>query len=245
MDWLDIFMSLVALIILEIILGIDNLVFLTILTEKLPKQDRKRARRWGLLFAWMSRLVLLASAVWLVKLKTPLFNVQQFSFSVRDLFLILGGGFLIMKATQEIHHETLHDQSQEVLVPNRAHPRPGMFFLRVVLQVALMDIIFSLDSVLTAIGLTTNFFVMSMAITIAILVMILASQGVSEFIERYPSIKMLALSFLILIGTVLVADGFALHIPRAYVYFAMGFSLGVESLNLLKRSRRKRLKKES
>jgi len=241
MELLDIVMSLIALTILEIILGIDNLVFLTILTEKLPKPDRKRARRWGLFFAWITRLVLLASAMWLFKLTIPLFKVQNFTFSIRDLFLIFGGGFLIMKATQEIHHETLQDESEEVSQPKvPSCSQPLMFFWRVVVQVALMDIIFSLDSVLTAIGLTTHFWVMTMAISIAILVMILASEPVSKLIDRYPSIKMLALSFLILIGTVLVADGFALHIPRAYVYFAMGFSLSVESLNLLKRARRNR-----
>lgn len=246
MEFFDLFISLFALIILEIILGIDNLVFLTILTEKLPKQDRKRARRWGLLFAWVSRLVLLASAVWLVKLTTPLFTLKEFSFSIRDIFLILGGGFLIMKATQEIHREVEHDEAVETLVLTKtASSSALLFFWRVVLQVALMDIIFSLDSVLTAIGLTTHFGVMTAAITIAIVVMIWASEPVSAFIENHPTVKMLALSFLILIGMVLVADGFAMHVPRGYVYFSMGFSLAVESLNLFKRARRKRSKRKN
>ena len=237
MDFLDIFISLLALIILEIILGIDNLVFLSILTEKLPLGQRKKARRWGLTFAWVTRLMLLASAVWLVKLTRPLFSVADFSFSLRDLFLFAGGAFLIAKATQEIHGEVgdKEDARSEFGVPLAT-------FRGVVTQVALMDIIFSLDSVLTAIGLTTRFFVMALAITMAILVMIYASEPVSHYIEKHPSIKMLALSFLILIGTVLVADSFAFHVPRGYIYFAMGFSMTVESLNLVKQSRRNKRK---
>ncbi len=239
MEMLDIALSLCALIILEVVLGIDNLVFLSILTERLPRGDRKRARRWGLVFAWMSRLALLASAVWLVKMTTPFLIIGDLSFSLRDVFLLLGGGFLIAKATQEIHHEV--DEEEQALPP--VGSSATMTFRRVVTQVALMDIIFSLDSVLTAIGLTTRYWVMTAAITVAIVVMIWASEPVSEFIEKHPTIKMLALSFLILIGMVLVADGLAFHIPRGYVYFAMGFSLSVECLNLLKRARRARLKR--
>ena len=235
MELLDCLLGLLALIILEIVLGIDNLVFLSILTEKLPKQQRKQARRWGLTFAWMTRLMLLASAVLIVKLTQPLFGFGDFSFSIRDLFLFAGGAFLIAKATQEIHDE-VGDEEQL----RNEFGKPTSTFKKVVAQVALMDIIFSLDSVLTAIGLTTNFLVMASAITVAILVMIYASEPVSYFIEKHPSIKMLALSFLILIGTVLVADGFGFHVPRGYIYFAMGFSLAVESLNLIKRSRRKK-----
>jgi predicted tellurium resistance membrane protein TerC len=239
MDWLDIGLSLCALIVLEVILGIDNLVFLSILTERLPREQRKRARRWGLSFAWITRLMLLASAVWLVKLTTPFLTFEDFSFSIRDVFLLFGGGFLIAKATQEIHHEVdLDDQKDEATTGASMMTTFG----RIVAQVAVMDIIFSLDSVLTAIGLTTRYSVMSLAITVAIVVMIWASEPVSAFIEKHPSIKMLALSFLILIGMVLVADAFAFHIPRGYVYFAMGFSLAVESLNLLKRARRMRRK---
>ncbi|KTD21051.1 TerC family protein [Legionella londiniensis] len=235
MELLEIFLSLLALIILEIILGVDNLVFLSILTEKLPKEQRKKARQWGLTFAWMTRLLLLASAVWIVKLKTPFIILGEFSFSVRDLFLLLGGGFLIAKATQEIHIEVgnVEEELRELGAVSTS-------FRSVVIQIAIMDIIFSLDSVLTAIGLTTRFWVMAFAITCAILVMIYASEPVSHFIEKHPTVKMLALSFLILIGMVLVADSFAFHVPRGYVYFAMGFSLGVESLNLLKQARRKK-----
>ena len=238
MEFLDIAVSLLALIILEIILGIDNLVFLSILTEKLPREQRKKARRWGLSFAWITRLMLLASAVWIVKLTRPLFGVAGFSFSVRDLFLFAGGAFLIAKATQEIHDEVGDEETEE-----RALGTPLATFKNVVIQGALMDVIFSLDSVLTAVGLTNRFLVMAFAITCAILVMIYASEWVSEFIEKHPSIKILALSFLILIGTVLVADSFSFHVPRGYIYFAMSFSLAVETLNLIKRSHRKMRKK--
>lgn len=238
MEYVDVVLSLLALIVLEIILGIDNLVFLSILTEKLPREQRKHARRWGLTFAWMTRLMLLASAVWIVKLTTPLFGVAGFVFSVRDVFLFAGGAFLIAKATQEIHYEVGEEEAA-----TKEFGVPSATFKSVVVQVALMDIIFSLDSVLTAIGLTSHFWVMALAITCAILVMIYASEPVSVFIEKHPSIKMLALSFLILIGTILVADSFAFHVPRGYIYFAMGFSLAVESLNLIKRSHRKRKNK--
>ncbi|WP_133129250.1 TerC family protein [Legionella yabuuchiae] len=237
MELLDIFLSLSALIILEIILGIDNLVFLSILTEKLPQAQRKKARRWGLTFAWVTRLILLASAVWIVKLKTPFVTWGEFSYSFRDVFLLLGGGFLIAKATQEIHFEVSNGEKEI-----REFQPKDITLRAVVIQVAIMDIIFSLDSVLTAIGLTDRFWVMALAITCAILVMIFASEPVSHFIERFPTVKMLALSFLILIGMVLVADSFAFHVPRGYVYFAMGFSLGVEALNLIRYSRRKNKK---
>lgn len=237
MELLDILVSLLALIILEIILGIDNLVFLSILTEKLPPGQRKRARHWGLTFAWITRLMLLGSAVGLVQLKTPLFSFAGITLSIRDLFLFFGGAFLIGKATQEIHNEV----SDEEALRNE-YGVPLATLRSVVIQVGLMDVIFSLDSVLTAIGLTTIYWVMALAITCAILVMLYASAPVSYFIEKHPSVKMLALSFLILIGTVLIADSLAFHVPRAYVYFAMAFSLAVESLNLIRQSRRKKRK---
>lgn len=240
MELMDVLLSLVALIILEIVLGIDNLVFLSILTEKLPREQRRSARRWGLMFAWVTRLLLLASAVWLTKLTQPLLSWGEFTFSIRDLFLFLGGGFLIAKATQEIHFE-VSEGEEAALLKEQAKAS----FYRVIIQVALMDIIFSLDSVLTAIGLTTYFWVMATAITITILVMIYASEPVSRFIDQHPTIKMLALSFLILVGMVLIADSFSFHIPRAYVYFAMGFSLGVEALNHMKRSRQHKRKRKS
>lgn len=237
MELLDIVLSVLALIILEIVLGIDNLVFLSILTEKLPKEQRKKARKWGLTFAWVTRLILLASAILLVKLTKPFLILGELSFSVRDVFLFAGGAFLIYKATQEIHYEVGETKAEQKKMIGAAASIQG-----VVMQIGLMDIIFSLDSVLTAIAVTNNFAVMAVAITCAILVMIYASEPVGSFIEKHPTIKMLALSFLILIGMMLVADGFGFHVPRGYLYFAMGFALGVESLNLLKQAKRRKNK---
>lgn len=236
MEFVNIGLSLVALIILEIVLGIDNLVILSILTEKLPVEKRKKARRWGLTFAWMTRLILLASAVYMVQLVKPLISIGTLTLSARDIFLLLGGAFLIWKSTDEIHQ----DVTQEPMFdPVSKKVYSAATFRGVVIQVALLDVIFSLDSVLTAVGLTSVFWVMALAITIAIIIMIYASEPVSDFIIKHPTIKMLALSYLILIGTVLVADGLSFHIPRGYLYFAMGFSLAVESLNLIKKSRTK------
>lgn len=242
MEFLDIIASLIVLVILEVVLGIDNLVILSILTEKLPVHQRKKARRWGLTFAWVTRLMLLSLAVNLIQLTRPLITISQLSLSMRDLFLILGGAFLIWKATDEIHQDVITEEVDDSEKTEK--PSTKASFKIVIFQVALMDVIFSLDSVLTAVGLTTRFWVMAFAITCAILIMIFASEWVSAFIKKHPTIKMLALSYLILIGMVLVADGFSFHIPRGYVYFAMGFSLAVESLNLIKRSR-KRGKKTS
>jgi predicted tellurium resistance membrane protein TerC len=239
MDFIDIIVSLIVLIILEIVLGIDNLVILSILSEKLPVQQRKKARRWGLTFSWVTRLILLGLAVDLIKLTKPLITINHMSFSARDFFLMFGGAFLIWKATDEIHQDVVDDtesSSNDAIKPFKTT------FKMVIMQIALMDVIFSLDSVLTAVGLTSRFWIMALAITCAILIMIFASEVVSAFIKEYPTIKMLALSYLILIGMVLVADGLSFHIPRGYVYFAMGFSLTVESLNLLKHSRKKRKK---
>jgi len=231
---IDIIWSLTTLTILEIVLGIDNLVFLTIASQKLPKQQQKKARQIGLTLAWVTRLLLLLTAVWITKLTLPLFTLFDMGFSGRDLFLLSGGMFLLVKATQEIHIEI---ESELPIKPPMAKLNQFTF---VVIQIAILDIIFSLDSVLTAIGLTDRFFLMATAITIAIITMIFASESLSKFIERYPTIKMLALSFLILIGMVLVADGLKFHIPRGYIYFAMCFSLFIEFLNILRRKKTKR-----
>jgi predicted tellurium resistance membrane protein TerC len=239
MDFFDITLSLIALVILEIVLGIDNLVILSILTEKLPYDKRKKARRWGLTCAWVTRLFLLGTAVYIVKLVQPILTIGTLAFSARDLFLLLGGAFLIWKSTDEIHQDVTN---QPMIVPVSKKLYSAATFRAVIIQVALLDVVFSLDSILTAVGLTSNFWVMAAAITCAIIIMIYASESVSEFISNHPTIKMLALSYLILIGTVLVADGFSFHVPRGYLYFAMGFSLGVESLNLLKKSRRNKKK---
>jgi predicted tellurium resistance membrane protein TerC len=235
MEFFDLFVSFISLTILEIILGIDNLVFLAIVTQRLPKHAQARARKLGLTLAWMTRLMLLASALWLVKQIHPLFTLFDAAFSFRDIFLIAGGLFLLMKSTQEIHTEMEPADLQADILPKYAS------FTLVVIQVALLDIIFSLDSVLTAVGLTQHFWLMASAITIAIIAMIFASEPLCRFIEKYPAVKMLALSFLMLIGTMLVADGFHTHIPRGYIYFAMGFSLFVEILNEIRRKRRREI----
>jgi predicted tellurium resistance membrane protein TerC len=239
-EYFDIALSFVTLTILEIVLGIDNLVFLAIISQKLPKEQQKRARQIGLTLAWVTRLMLLASAVWLVKLTTPLFTVFSYGFSGRDLFLLAGGLFLLAKATQEIHNEL------DPLPPqDKKRSSKTQAFTVIVIQIAILDIIFSLDSVLTAIGLTQRLWLMAVAITIAIILMIFASEPLSRFVERHPSIKMLALSFLILIGMVLIADSFQTHIPRGYIYFAMGFSLFVEMMNLYRHKRHKLKKANS
>jgi len=233
MELFDILISFLSLTILEIVLGIDNLVFLAIVTQRLPKHMQARARKLGLTLAWVSRLILLASALWLIKHTYPVITLFNMGFSWHDIFLIFGGLFLLMKSTQEIHTEMEPLDQQEKILPKYAS------FSVVVVQIALLDIIFSLDSVLTAIGLTQRFWLMASAITVAIIAMIFASEPLSRFIERHPTIKMLALSFLILIGMVLIADGFDTHIPRGYIYFAMGFSLCVEMLNLISKKRRR------
>lgn len=238
MEFIEIITSLIALIILEIILGVDNLILLSILTEKLPVEQRKKARQWGLTFAWATRLLLLALAVYMVKLTTPLLTISGLAFSFRDIFLLLGGGFLIWKATDEIHQDVVEDQTP--IKEDNIKSKKQVSFQSIIIQVGLMDVIFSLDSVLTAVGLTSRFWIMALAISCAILVMIYASESVSRFITAHPTIKMLALSYLILIGMVLVADGFSFHIPRGYLYFAMGFSLSVEALNLIKQSRNRK-----
>ncbi len=224
----DMGLALVALTLLEIVLGIDNLVFLAIMTERLPNEQRKSARRFGLMLAWMTRLMLLASAVWLTTLTEPFLTVFNIAFSGRDLFLLIGGLFLLYKAVEEIRN-LIEPKAVEKSV------RKSKLFGIVIIQIALLDIIFSLDSVLTAVGLTQQFGIMAAAITVAIIAMIFASEPLTAFIERHPTIKMLALAFLVLVGTVLVADGMHFHVPRGYIYFAMGFSLLVECLNLYRK----------
>ncbi|RDI39067.1 TerC family protein [Aquicella lusitana] len=233
-ETLDIALSLLTLTILEIILGIDNLIFLAIITQRLPKSLQPKARKIGLTLAWVTRLLLLAMGVWLIKLTQPLFEILSIGFSGRDLFLIGGGLFLLAKATQEIHNE-IEPEVKNKGITTSATSSMGL----VVTQIALLDIIFSFDSVLTAIGLTQRYWIMVIAITIAIITMLFASEPLSKFVEKHPTIKMLALSFLILIGMVLLADGFEFHVPRGYIYFAMGFSLFVEMLNLVRRKRYK------
>lgn len=236
MSLVDVAVTLSTLVILEIILGVDNLIFLSILTEKLPIQDRKRARYWGLTFAWITRLFLLAFAVVLVKLNDPLFEWGSKKFSIHTLFLLIGGFFLVAKAIQEIHLE----MTPRSMMISESKKRQS--FWQVVIQVGMMDVIFSIDSVMTAIGLTAEFWIMAVSISIAIIGMIYLSAAITKFIQAYPTVKMLALCFLLLIGTFLVADGFSFHIPREYLYVVLFFSLAIEILNILKIKRHKQAK---
>src|SRR3990167_2017904 len=231
--WFGYVLSLLSLTVLELVLGVDNLVFIAISSSRLPVHKQKIARRLGLLFALVTRLLLLASAYWLTRLDYPLFTLFSFPVSVRDLFLLFGGIFLLYKATQEIHAEftLIHEKTKRVGKFERVWV--------IVVQIAILDIVFSLDSVITAVGMTPHFWIMALAIGIAILAMIFASEPLASFISHNPSVRMLAFSFLIMVGMVLVADGMHFHIPRGYIYFAVAFSILVECLNIFRQRRHK------
>lgn len=224
--------SLGTLTLLEIILGIDNLVFISIASSKLPPDKQPGARRFGLILALVTRLILLASVAWLARLTTPWFTVFDHAFSIRDMLLLSGGLFLIYKGTVQIHAETEPEEQPEL-----AHSVSSQ--LGVILQIGILDIVFSFDSVFTAVGMTKEYWIMATAITIAIICMIVASEPLSRFIERHPTVKILALSFILLIGTLLVADAFHFHVPRGYIYFAISYAIFVEMLNSWVRGRRK------
>lgn len=229
MDWLNdpnAWIGLLTLTALEIVLGIDNIIFISILSSKLSAQEQPRARRFGLLGAFVTRILLLLSIAWIVKLTRPLFTVLSVAISGRSLILIVGGLFLIGKATYEIHGK-LEGEENEV-----EGKRVGPSLMAVVLQIMVVDIVFSLDSVITAVGMVDQVSIMIGANVIALAVMLVAATPISSFVDRHPTIKMLALSFLVLIGTNLVAEGLGQHIPKGYTYFAMGFSVLVEMLNL-------------
>ncbi len=227
----EIWISLLTLTVLEIVLGIDNIVFISVLTSKLPQAQQARARTIGLGLAMGMRILLLLTISWVIGLTAPLFTLVGQEFSGRDVILIGGGLFLLAKATTEIH-EGLEGGGHK---PGEA-PK-AISFRGVLIQIALLDIVFSLDSVITAVGMADEVLVMIAAVIIAIGVMLIAAGPLSKFVEAHPTVKMLALSFLLLIGMSLVADGFDLHIPKGYIYFAMGFSIFVEILNLRIRGR--------
>ena len=237
MDWLfdtEVWAALLTLTTLEIVLGVDNLVFISIAVGKLPTARRSSARRFGLALACITRIMLLISLVWLARMSEPLFTLYGTNLSVRDLVLVGGGLFLLVKGTMEIH-ESVEGGSDDA--PTR---KASSSFGMVIAQIAVIDIVFSLDSVITAVGLVDQIPVMVAAIVIAVGVMLIASDPIGEFIDRHATVKMLALSFLILVGVALIADGLDFHVPRAYLYFAMAFSGGVEALNLLARGRARR-----
>jgi predicted tellurium resistance membrane protein TerC len=221
----ELLVALITLTVLEVVLGVDNVIFVSILSGKLPKAQQKRARRVGLLAAMLMRIALLFSITWMARLTAPLFGVLGREISGRDLILIVGGLFLLAKATYEIH-DRLEGEA------GHASGRAVASFGAVIGQVMLLDIVFSLDSVITAIGMADDLRVMVSAVVIAVFVMLLAAEPISAFVEEHPTIKVLALSFLLLIGISLVADGLGQHIPKGYIYFAMGFSVFVEMINI-------------
>ncbi len=221
-----------TLVFLEIVLGIDNLIFLAIVIARLPESQRERARIFGISLAMLLRIALLVGLFWVMKLNNTLFHIGDFAVSGRDIVLFLGGVFLIYKATSEIHQMSEQDSKEDENMQTR-----HISFGFAIVQIMVLDIIFSLDSVVTAVGMVDILPVMILAIVISVCVMLFASKGISHFIESYPSIKTLALSFLILVGVTLVADSAHFHIPRGYIYFAIIFSLSVELINIYIRGR--------
>ncbi|AKH64398.1 MULTISPECIES: TerC family protein [Photorhabdus] len=226
-------MALATLTILEIVLGIDNIIFLSLVVAKLPPHQQNKARKIGLMGAMLMRLGLLASIAWVIRLTYPILTVFEHDVSARDLILFFGGLFLIWKASKEIH-EAIEGGNEEGL------KRPVHSFLGAIIQIMLLDIIFSLDSVITAVGLSDHLFIMMAAVIIAVAVMMLAARPIGEFVDRHPSVKMLALSFLILVGFTLILEGVQMHIPKGYIYFAMFFSMAVETLNLMRGKKKKK-----
>ena len=234
MEWItdpQAWIALLTLTSLEIVLGIDNIIFISILSGRLPEAQRARARTLGLAAAMGTRILLLASLAWLAHLTAELFTVGSHAITARDLVLVAGGLFLLAKATFEIHHNLEGDEHQ-------GGARKAISFAAVIAQIMVLDIVFSLDSVITALGMADHLPVMIAAVVIAVLVMMAAAGSISRFVEDHPTVKMLALSFLLLVGMSLVADGFGQHISKGYIYFAMGFSVFVEMLNLKIRARR-------
>ncbi|MCX6928554.1 MAG: TerC family protein [Verrucomicrobia bacterium] len=242
MDWIsnpEIWIGLFTLTVLEIVLGIDNIVFISILAGKLPQAQQHKARQTGLALALITRILLLCSLAWMVRLTSPIFHIPTLGLlrephpvSGRDLILLCGGLFLLWKSTREIHDKL---EGEDGSVTSRVTPK----FVNVVIQILLLDIVFSLDSVITAIGMARQLGVMIAAVIIALIFMLIFAGRISDFIHRHPTLKMLALSFLLLIGCALVAEGFHKEIPKGYIYFAMAFSVGVESLNIRMRTRQK------
>ena len=221
----NMWVALLTLTLLEIVLGIDNIVFISILSGKLPKEKQKKARQTGLALALITRVLLLLSLSWVMSLTAPIFTVLQQEISGRDLILLIGGLFLIYKATAEIH-EKLEGENHDTEIKGKVN------FSSVILQILILDVVFSLDSVITAVGMANHIEVMIAAVVIAVIIMLFAAESISKFVNQHPTVKMLALSFLVLIGVSLLAEGLDQHIPKGYIYFAMAFSVLVEMLNL-------------
>jgi predicted tellurium resistance membrane protein TerC len=228
MEWLtdpQIWVALLTLTFLEIVLGVDNIIFISILSGKLPEEQQPRARRLGLLGAMVMRVILLFSLAWIIRLTEPWFTVVGQEISGRDLILILGGLFLLAKSTYEIHDKLEGEEGH-------ASAKVAASFMSVLVQIMLLDIVFSLDSVITAVGMVDELWVMITAVVIAVGIMMLSAEAISAFVHKHPTVKMLALSFLLLIGLSLLLEGFDHHVPKGYIYFAMGFSVFVEMINL-------------
>src|SRR5688572_21859793 len=238
MEWLtnpEIWMSLLTLTILEIVLGIDNIIFISIVAGRLPKNEQKKARYIGLGLALIMRIILLSMIAWIAGLTSAIFTVGDHAVSWRDVILIGGGLFLLVKGTMEIHHQAESATEDEKMIKK-------VTFSAVIGMIVVLDIVFSLDSVITAIGMSDVLWVMIAAVVLAMAVMLFAAAPVSDFVNAHPTVKMLALSFLLLIGMALIADGLHFHIPKGYLYFAVAFSLGVECLNIWARKNRDKKK---
>lgn len=234
----EIFVSFITLSLLEIVLGIDNLIFIALVAENLPKEYRQKARVIGLSLALIIRVAMLASLSWIMQLTEPLFSLMDHPFSFRDLLLIAGGLFLIGKSTLEIHADLggIHEKRQMV---------PKGSFRAAVIQIVIIDFVFSFDSIMTAVGIADNLYVMVAAVVVSMVVMIVCSSSIASFLEKNPTFKMLALAFILMIGTILVAEGMGVDVPKGYVYFAFAFSMLVEGLNTaVRRKRRKHAGKE-
>ena len=230
MDFLtnpDIWISFLTLCLLEVVLGIDNLIFISILSNKLPKEQQSKGRKVGLAMALITRVGLLFSITWLMSLTAPIFTVMANEISGRDIILLGGGLFLIYKSVNEIHEKFEEAQAEEVSTTVVSS------FQSVIIQIMLMDIIFSFDSVITAVGMTDNLYVMVAAVVVAMIVMILAADRISDFVNNHPTVKVLALSFLIMIGLALIAESLDFHIPKGYIYFSMAFAILVEGINIV------------
>lgn len=241
-EWLldpSAWMALATLTLLEIVLGIDNIIFISILVGKLPPEQRQRARVLGLAGAMITRVLLLLSLAWVMRLTHPLFSILDEAISGRDIILIVGGLFLLAKSTHEIHGSLEGDESSDEVSTGKVVHHG---FVATLIQIAILDIIFSLDSVITAVGMADHVPVMVLAIIIAVGVMMFAAKAIGDFVDTHPTIKMLALSFLILVGVALMAEGLDLHIPKGYIYFAMAFSLVVEMINIRLRGHQERAK---
>ncbi|RAX39888.1 TerC family protein [Rhizobium tropici] len=226
--------ALVTLVVMEVVLGIDNLIFISILTNKLPPEHRDRARKIGIGLALIMRLALLGTVAWIVQLTQPVFEIFGQGFSWKDMILIGGGLFLVWKATKEIHHNVDPQEQGEDFIA-----KSTTTFASAIGQILLLDLVFSIDSIITAVGMTPHLAIMFVAVIAAVTVMLVAANPLANFIEKNPSIVMLALAFLLMIGTTLIAEGMGVHVPKGYIYAAMAFSALVEVLNMVARNRRK------